>query len=972
MRSLTIFLLGDGEHGAAVLELADSWTRSGILDEALWLTPSGVVSPASGPPDATAVHMGRHGLSQVNLFEHIGKFRLELVRVVVGHLLPDDETPSDTDLNTVGNQIALAIRAALPRGHGGAAERSTRLHRAVVVVPASGVTGKDPAVLQPGWEVNAIISPEDRPDLDRSSIYVRHPGNFHGHAAAALAAVGGVLRGVPAGALDDITSDSTSMETDAVVARIMIRSVIGEDVLNRIARQVFDPESLAPDGPASVLSWARPASQPDLVVNQAAHHVLAQPEWKDAPPPETPSPSVEKQSFWSALLTAAKFNVKTTGAVFSWELSRRRAELEQRATHAIVGGEGGALVTLGPRPVEELAGAANLLIARQRDQLERQLQFESTRAHAIPPSTWSKLRDLTLGLVDGGDLGDFPAPRQLGKRELLSPSTAVVVPGSGWEGLDGQVVLADDPLAMRSYGTDLKVALDESHGQLAELTKELEDAERRAAEERAAAEETAPTDKETEDTRGAAGTHSGAAPGKKSEAARRSRSGTAIKVPEDPAVVRTREKLTRAKREHAALVAHRAAYDAWSTPIMKTLLWRVADDVGQRWLRSNAEREALEAGMSDDEAPPAEGLKAAQKRLMLVWRIFAALWVVAIGYITFLWKQEQQELSDALLSAGGVTAAVTIVLAAANHRFYKAVRHYEWMVKLVLARLRGAADRYLHFGQEAARLHLMYEALRDWTRILGEVTHRPWQPPEEGFEDLPEHVVAALPAAMGVGRQTEERNDVPQSSLVSAYRTLYTQGWCSKAFERAYEYFEAQSPTAPREGHRDVDLDALDSPISPRRRLRDYWVNGEARSRLAEGALQVLRDAVNDDSLPLPTRVVSRLGRHGDGQEVPEASFLEAMATENTALAVDTFSAPGQIARKHYTAQSIAWLPDTPGSNFENESVEIRAAAGHNTLRVDVSRRVSPSELAVFSNRPGTETSEAPSDDPAVPGPIFH
>src|SRR5690554_1998302 len=151
MRSLTIFLLGDGEHGAAVLELADSWTRSGILDEALWLTPSRVVIPASGPPDATAVHMGRHGREDVNLFEHIGRFRLDLVRVVVGHLLPDDATTTDLELNSVGAQIAQAIRAALPRGHEGSAERGTRLHRAVVLVPASGVSGKDPSALQPGW-----------------------------------------------------------------------------------------------------------------------------------------------------------------------------------------------------------------------------------------------------------------------------------------------------------------------------------------------------------------------------------------------------------------------------------------------------------------------------------------------------------------------------------------------------------------------------------------------------------------------------------------------------------------------------------------------------------------------------------------------------------------------------------------------------------------------------------------------------
>src|SRR5690606_31464907 len=159
----------------------------------------------------------------------------------------------------------------------------------------------------------------------------------------------------------------------------------------------------------------------------------------------------------------------------------------------------------------------------------------------------------------------------------------------------------------------------------------------------------------------------------------------------------------------------------------------------------------------------------------------------AIGFLVFRWSQDEVELADALLAAGVVSVVVAVILTAANHRFYKAVRAYEWRVEQLLARLRGAADRYLHFGQEEARLSATYEALRDWTRIIGEVAHNPWEPPRGGFEDLPDHVVAALPAAMGVGRQTEKRNDIPQATLVSAYRALYTQGWCGRAFERAYE-----------------------------------------------------------------------------------------------------------------------------------------------------------------------------------------
>src|SRR3954452_6216549 len=198
MTSLTTFLVGGGERAAAVRALAESWTRAAILEPSLWVSADDVEN-GEGPPRVTATLVGEDGTSRVDLFSYLGRYRLSLVRIVAAHLvLADGEI--DLGLVAAARAVAKAVEGNLPRRPDAGPAEGARLHRSLVVIPVSGARGVSPGIFEPQWDVNAVISPEDRPDLDRSSVFVRFPGNFDGHAAAALAAVGGVLRGVPAGA----------------------------------------------------------------------------------------------------------------------------------------------------------------------------------------------------------------------------------------------------------------------------------------------------------------------------------------------------------------------------------------------------------------------------------------------------------------------------------------------------------------------------------------------------------------------------------------------------------------------------------------------------------------------------------------------------------------------------------------------------------------------------------------------------
>lgn len=966
MRTLTVFVVGGGARDTAIHALAESWTRAGILEPSLWVTPDDVTAHTAGPPSVQARFVDSGGVHMVDLFEHIGRFRLELVRVVVGHLLLHD-AGTDLTLADTGCAVADAIESTLPR-RTDLHEAGCRLHRSVVVLPVSGAFGASPAIFQPQWDVNVVISPEDRPDLDRASVFVRFPGNLDGHAAAALAAVGGILRGVPDGVLDALTTDSSTREADAVVARISIRTVVGEDMLDRLVAEALDTDRLDPTGPAPVLAWARPAARPDMIAAQAATAILESPEWAPTEERIPSGPPDRYRGFWSALRTAAAFNVRTVGAVGSWVTGRVRGRVETRATEAITGAENGVLVTLGPKPVDDLANASGRLLERERARIDATTRFEATRTIAPVPATWARPRSLVLALVDGGDLDDFPEPRQAGRRELLPPGAAVVPPGAEWIGLGDAVVVADDPTAMRAYRTELG----------AKLTKAKAAAEKAATELAAAQTARAESEKAREEARVAA-----AAAAKVAKAKSRAKPPTQDPAPEpapkealpalrpdDATLAGLASKRDRRRAVVAALTEESERYGAWYAEMSGAVLWKVGDDVAHR--RFDLQNRLDKLAARKPSTPPAEALTAAKQAVTRWWLWTVPIWLVATAALVYLrygsWPDAvaayDLSMSSMLYGCGILLLAAVVLLAAANHRFYKAVLTYESAVERELTRIHRDHAELLYAGTELARLDLLDTLLRDWVRILGEAIHRPWASPERRFDDLPEDVVAALPAAMGVARQATGEDAIPMTTLVSAYRVLYPVRWASRNFDVAYEAFEAAEPTGPNEGYRAADLDALDGPVSPRKRLREFWSSGAARAVLTERAHHDLHRAVREGELELPTRVVGRIGKYADGETGPEPEFFHATATESTTFSTDAFSASGRQARRHYVERSVAWMPTSArGEIREDSGVQWHDCAGPTAVRVDVSRRTAAHDLSMFSAEPVATEAELETPD---------
>ena len=178
--------------------------------------------------------------------------------------------------------------------------------------------------------------------------------------------------------------------------------MVGEDVLDAVARRSLDTTLHGPAEAAVIVGWGSPASHSDLVVAQAANYLLSQPDWAPVPAPAVAPPQAERRDFWSAVKQTAGFNAKTFAAVISWLLSSGRAGFEKRATGVLVGDGAGVLVTLGPRVVDSPEEIAKNVLRDERDQIDQRIRLEATRAMAPQPTVWTHLRALAFGLVDGG------------------------------------------------------------------------------------------------------------------------------------------------------------------------------------------------------------------------------------------------------------------------------------------------------------------------------------------------------------------------------------------------------------------------------------------------------------------------------------------------------------------------------------------------------------------------------------------
>lgn len=927
----TVYVISADEVGTEIRSSVASWTAAGVVDGSLWVTPDSFQSDGAGPPRITATELVGDRQETVDLFTAIGTRSLRNVRVVVAHPITS-ESAGDAAVVQASRALVRAIDDALPRRTRDEQDpRGTRLRKVNAIIPVSGVTGASDQLLQPGWDANVVVSPEDRPDLDRATVYVRHPGNFVGHASAALCAIGGLLTGMDEGALDHLELDSTTHDDELLVARVTVRSVVGEDIVEDLARDTFDLDSFGPEGPASVTPGFRVASDPDRLAHQASEHVLASGPWQRSEEPPTSIRTPSTQSLGAALRHAIGFNLRMFGVMMRWLLSLLRISVEQRATRLIVGQHGGVDVRIGAAPADDIADAAERYLGDIEAERRRVESGGATDLVHLSPAAWTLVREMATALVDGSSLpAGFPEPRVAGKRELLPPSAIAPLIDEAWDGMGDRRISAVDIRGARDYAAWLDQRHDEDTAKRESLVVKQESLEEELDAKRAELEVLENKAEDDEDDDG------------KSEAAVR-RARKAIERIEKR-VTDVESKISDLDASLEALEREKSGFETWNAG-NSTYLTALLEEIVDR-------RDSLEAEQTAEEtppsAPPRERLVKRQRLARILWSVTLIVFAITLGLIVWTGVSDGGSVVDMAVPGAIALGVALLVLAVANHGFFKAVRRYEWEMSQLVSLQRSRVEQAAWRVTELRRLQFQETAMGDWARILSLMIRSPWhQEPPHVFE-MSDEVVDALPASMGVAG-VERAESLPYQSVAAAARTVYRQGWLGNVFDtvaQAFDDVEIDGDT----GFTAVDSDTTLRPSGPRRRFLEYVEDPSSRAVATQHARARFAAAVDSQEIPIPTRHVARRGPYSRQLRVVEPDYFAAVADDATAFANDVFTPTGRQRLAHHVSRSAAWLPGSVEAPALETGLHVTRAHGANAVRMDLSRRVELRDLAIFAS----------------------
>lgn len=903
-----------------IQEVVGDWAQAGLVGESAWVCPDDVTATA-GPPQVLSTVIGPGGIHRADLFHEIGVRRLDTVRLVVAQFIVTGYDQS-WKLPELGRTLAELLGYTLPRTVSDEGEQETLLRRTNVLIPASGVSGVTTDALLPGWDANVVIAAEDRPDLDRASVFVREGGNYTGHAAAAIASVGALWSGIDGGCLDVLETDSTEMDTDVAVVRQAVRAVVRSNEVRDLADAACARVVADPSEPARVAQWARPALEPGPVVDSVLAETMETGDWATREPKHERAPKQTEKRFLAAVREAVAFNVRLIGfgiKAIVWKVLR---VLEHIATGAIVGHRADQVVRFHPSSSLEIHRRGQAKLDAQPEELRRRMLVDEGGSVAAPSATtWVSLRRSCFGLADGSTLpGEYEVPEIAGKPQVLPPSSVVPNPTDAFTTMDGAPIRACDAQAATEYRSEL----------------------------REAAREPAP-----EPTRDSG----------RPTAASQTVGGDPLvgNASADDAETRRNKSEEKAKRKRAK--DELAALEQWIGGRKDTLTWRIYEGVATKAALRQSEARRAYGDATATTQLPAEKLRGSQRKLIVAWSVLGVIFAAVLAYL-WHWQYEQERMTPSELtkSLAGTFLVLLLIGMLFNHQFYKAVRHFEWVVEQTLARRRETAEQYVVARREASRLQLLASRLNDWAEIIGSVLHCPWTPAPLSGPTTAVESLTHLPAAVAVAVPPDQASGISPIVMARAVQVLTERGWANQLFDRGVDAYELNVRSARDSGQLAADLDTLSSPTSALGLLWAFFRTGEAGRYATTTARGQISEALDQSVLELPPRSVRRIGEHADGQAVSDSQFFGGVLFPAIPFVGDLWTPTGLLKHKNVPDQSLAWMPRAAGAS-RMKSLDRYTAIGDVAMRVDLSRRCVTSDLLVFA--PEAAAKEQPSDRPA-------
>jgi len=230
------------EREDELLDLARQWTAGWMIKSALWVRPSDLIPDEQFNPDAPprvmATIIGRNGSANVELFEELGRHPYDLLRFIAVRAV-EPGVAVNSDLDKALDVLRLHL-------HDFSKPEGTELTFTNLIFSPTHQGGASAThLIEAGWNMNVVVSPENRPTPQSFDAFSRHsdPKKWAGFVLSHAVTAAGLWANVNASPYDEARVPDN--QTHVYLQRLSVRGVLTGSLVVNVALAAM--ESVAKD-----------------------------------------------------------------------------------------------------------------------------------------------------------------------------------------------------------------------------------------------------------------------------------------------------------------------------------------------------------------------------------------------------------------------------------------------------------------------------------------------------------------------------------------------------------------------------------------------------------------------------------------------------------------------------------------------------------------------------------------------------
>lgn len=240
----SVILIPGGDDGDRILDIVEEWTQCWMLKPAFWVRSNEDKVPNETVPRVVATVIGRNGRKDIQLLDYLSNQDFQNVRLIAVRTV-DESGEHDTLQDRIVDQVKDVLEYSRPYEI-----KSDRANRPntnfvrinLVFAPTSRKGASALHLLEPSWDINLVVAPEDRSTPSRfdkatRDVLPEDRETWLRFILSNAAVTAGIWSGQEKGILEASPNfqDLSPVQGQVRVMRSFVRGILSEGLSTRVA-----------------------------------------------------------------------------------------------------------------------------------------------------------------------------------------------------------------------------------------------------------------------------------------------------------------------------------------------------------------------------------------------------------------------------------------------------------------------------------------------------------------------------------------------------------------------------------------------------------------------------------------------------------------------------------------------------------------------------------------------------------------